>query len=133
MKADCKLQWVRRFVCFGVIGIGTITYRSAEAEQPISLAGPWRFSIADTNAQGFSHKLPGTIYLAGTMDDAGLGPKNTNAPILEGPYRLHDYAGSAWYQRDIEIPVSEAGIPPLMQSPVEEMPPNYQKLTDSIE
>jgi hypothetical protein len=43
------------------------------------------------------------------MDDAGLGPRNTNAPSLTGPYRLYDYAGPAWYQREINIPASWAG------------------------
>jgi hypothetical protein len=38
------------------------------------------------------------------MDDAGLGPRNTNAPTLAGPYRLYDYAGAAWYQREIDLP-----------------------------
>ena len=43
------------------------------------------------------------------MDDAGLGPKNTKPPTLAGPYRLYDYAGPAWYQRDIEIPAAWQG------------------------
>jgi len=43
------------------------------------------------------------------MDDAGLGPKNTKPPTLAGPYRLYDYAGPAWYQREIEIPAAWAG------------------------
>ena len=43
------------------------------------------------------------------MDDAGLGPKNTKPPTLEGLYRLYDYAGPAWYQRDIEIPSAWQG------------------------
>ena len=43
------------------------------------------------------------------MDDAGLGPKNTKPPTLDGPYRLYDYAGPAWYQRDIEIPAAWQG------------------------
>ena len=43
------------------------------------------------------------------MDDAGLGPKNTKPPTLAGPYRLYDYAGPAWYQREIEIPAAWRG------------------------
>lgn len=38
------------------------------------------------------------------MSDAGLGPKNSKNIDLSGPYLVHDYAGPAWYQRDIEIP-----------------------------
>lgn len=71
-----------------------------------SLAGEWRFEIAPGNAPAYSRVLPGSkkIQLPGTMDDAGLGPKNTKPPSLQGPYRLYDYAGPAWYQRDIDIP-----------------------------
>jgi hypothetical protein len=81
------------------------------AENAESLAGSWRFEIAGTNAVACSSQLPNAtqIHLPGTMDDAGLGPKNTNTPTLEGPYRLHNYAGPAWYQRDVEIPADWAG------------------------
>ncbi len=75
----------------------------------INLSGEWRFEIGDTDACGFSRELTGRIRLPGTMDDAGLGPKNTKPVTLEGPYRLHDYAGPAWYQRDIEIPAAWSG------------------------
>ena len=77
--------------------------------QTLSLAGEWRFEIAGVNAAAFDRNLPGTIHLPGTMDDAGLGPKNTKPRTLEGPYRLYDYAGPAWYQRDIEIPAPWQG------------------------
>ena len=50
-----------------------------------------------------------SIMLPGTMDDAGRGPKNTKPATLEGPYRLYDYAGAAWYQREIEIPAAWPG------------------------
>src|SRR5438552_776193 len=72
-------------------------------EQIISLAGQWQFGLKGANA------LTGHIQLPGTMDDAGLGPKNTKPPTLEGPYRTYDYAGPAWYQREIEIPAAWAG------------------------
>jgi hypothetical protein len=77
---------------------------TAWSNDTIPLAGQWRFEIAGTNAEGFLRELPGKIHLPGTMDDAGLGPRNTKKPTLAGPYRLYDYAGPAWYQRDIEIP-----------------------------
>ena len=79
------------------------------ATETISLAGEWWFGIAGANPDALPHELPQRIHLPGTMDDAGLGPKNTNAPTLEGPYRLFNYAGPAWYQRDIEIPANWAG------------------------
>jgi hypothetical protein len=70
-----------------------------------SLAGEWRFEIAPGNAPAYSRALPGRkkIRLPGTMDDAGLGPRNTSPPSLQGPYRLYKYTGPAWYQRDIDI------------------------------
>ncbi|HEY5909329.1 MAG TPA: discoidin domain-containing protein [Verrucomicrobiae bacterium] len=83
--------------------------RGVTVDNTVSLAGRWRFEIAGTNAQGFNRELPGRIRLPGTIDDAGLGPRNTNAPTLAGPYRLYDYAGPAWYQRDIEIPSAWRG------------------------
>ena len=81
----------------------------AAAEQAVSLAGEWRFEIAAKDNKGFTRELPGKIHLPGTIDDAGYGPKNTKPPTLEGPYRLYDYAGPAWYQRDIDIPSAWQG------------------------
>ena len=82
---------------------------TAQAAETVSLAGEWRFEIAGTNAADYARDLPGKIHLPGTMDDAGLGPKNTKPPTLEGPYRLYNYAGPAWYQRDMEIPAAWQG------------------------
>ena len=79
------------------------------AEERVSLAGEWRFEIAQADARCFARDLSGLIRLPGTMDDAGLGPKNTKPPTLEGPYRLYDYAGPAWYQRTIEVPSAWQG------------------------
>jgi hypothetical protein len=75
----------------------------------ISLSGDWRFEIAGTNKETPPRELTGKIRLPGSIDDAKLGPKNTKPPTLEGPSRLYDYAGPAWYQRDIEIPASWQG------------------------
>jgi Glycosyl hydrolases family 2, sugar binding domain/Glycosyl hydrolases family 2 len=76
-----------------------------------SLAGDWRFEIAGGNSPFYARELPGRtmIRLPGTMDDAGLGPRNTKSPTLDGPYRLYDYVGPAWYQRDINIPAAWQG------------------------
>jgi hypothetical protein len=80
---------------------------------PVSLAGEWAFRL-DPDKKGVEEKwfgaaLPGRIKLPGTIDDAGLGPKNSKPPTLAGPYRIYDYAGPAWYQRDIEIPQAWQG------------------------
>lgn len=82
---------------------------------PVSLAGEWKFRIDEKKAgakeKWFGGNLAGDqlIKLPGTMDEAGLGPKNTNAPTLYGPYRIYNYTGQAWYQREIEIPASWQG------------------------
>lgn len=82
---------------------------NAVTEPRVSLAGTWRFEIAGVEARGFARELAGRIQLPGTIDDAGLGPRNPEPPTLIGPYRLSNYAGPAWYQRDIEIPGSWTG------------------------
>jgi hypothetical protein len=81
----------------------------ARGDDTIPLSGEWRFEVAGTNELAYARQLPGKVRLPGTMDDAGLGPKNTKQPTLEGPYRLYDYAGPAWYQRDIDIPAAWQG------------------------
>ncbi|RYX80369.1 glycoside hydrolase family 2 [bacterium] len=76
----------------------------------ISLAGNWQFGLPTrNNASVLPRDLTQTIRLPGTMDDAGLGPKNERKPDLSGPYRLYDYAGPAWYRRDIDIPTNWSG------------------------
>jgi Glycosyl hydrolases family 2, sugar binding domain len=85
------------------------TAGSGRAADPISFAGDWRFEIAGNNTEQGPAALTQKIHLPGTIDDARLGPPNTKAPTLEGPWRLSDYAGPAWYQRDIEIPAAWSG------------------------
>ena len=82
---------------------------TASAAETISLAGDWRFEIGGTNSEQCPAALNQKIHLPGTIDDAHLGPPNPKAPTLEGPWRLSDYAGAAWYQRDIEIPAKWSG------------------------
>ncbi len=82
---------------------------------PITLAGQWRVRIDEgkvgVTERWHASELAGgqALPLPGTIDDAGLGPKNTKPPTLEGPYRLYDYAGPVWYQREIEIPAAWRG------------------------
>jgi hypothetical protein len=73
------------------------------------LSGTWRFKL-DPNKEGLTHdwfttKLPDQIKLPGTTDEAHLGIPNTKPASLDGLYRTNVYAGPAWYQRDIDIPV----------------------------
>ena len=104
-----------RAVSLTVIAIAVMSVGAARAQESRSLAGPWRFQLdsrkAGLDAKWYANPLAGdiTIKLPGTMDDAGLGPKNAKPPTLEGPYRLYDYAGPAWYQRDIDMPTAWQG------------------------
>ena len=100
---------MKRLVCF--LSILTSLHCLIGSAQTLSLAGEWRFEIAGTNTENPPQNFIEKIHLPGTMDDAGLGPKNPKTPelanrngVLAGPYRLYSYAGPAWYQRDIEIP-----------------------------
>ena len=79
------------------------------------LAGQWRFR-ADEQKVGVTEKwfagdLTGQqrIRLPGTMNDAGLGLKNTAPPTLRGPYYPHCWEGVAWYQRNVEVPAAWRG------------------------
>jgi hypothetical protein len=105
LKQTFGVAWMIVFALLAGIA-GSELARGAET---ISLAGRWEFEIARTNPPAGMAKLPGTIHLPGTMDEAGLGPKNTAKPTLEGPYRIYDYAGPACYQREIEIPAGWEG------------------------
>jgi F5/8 type C domain/Glycosyl hydrolases family 2, sugar binding domain len=104
MRTCRELSSVRTLLLVSAVALGAIASRGAEPEQMISLAGRWRFALEPADAWAFKQQLPQSISLPGTMDDARLGPRNTNAPTLEGPYRLYNYAGPAWYQRDLIIP-----------------------------
>lgn len=98
-------------VCFLSVLTGLHCWHASA--QTISLAGEWRFDIAGAGSENCPAELSQKIHLPGTMDDAGLGPKNPKSPsladqrgVLAGPFRHYDYSGPAWYQRDIEIPES---------------------------
>lgn len=79
----------------------------------IDLSGEWNFALdsADigVSKKWFEKKLDGSIYLPGTLDDAGIGAPNELSPKLERPQilrltRKHSYRGPAWYQKKVVIP-----------------------------
>ncbi len=74
----------------------------AQAQTTLPLAGDWRFGFQENN-------LTDHIHLPGSTDQARKGPPNTAKPTLDGLYRLHPYAGPAFYQREIEIPANWTG------------------------
>ncbi|MGO8676174.1 MAG: sugar-binding domain-containing protein [Limisphaerales bacterium] len=97
------------------LAMATLSVALAGAGETRSLEGQWRFRLdaqkAGINEKWYAAPLNGDtpIKLPGTVDDAGLGPRNTKPPTLAGPSRLYDYTGPAWYQRDIDIPATWAG------------------------
>lgn len=80
----------------------------------INMAGEWTVKLDSLNvgiAEGWaSMELDGpSIQLPGTLDDAGLGTKNTQEPVMDnsvmwGLTRKHQYIGKAWYQKEVVIP-----------------------------
>ena len=85
----------------------------------IDLAGEWTVKLDSTNvgmSEGWAEKtLDGTpVQLPGTLDDAGIGKENTQAPIMDnsvmwGLTRKHQYIGKAWYQKEVTIPANWEG------------------------
>ncbi len=87
-----------------------LTSRAAPA---LDLAGPWCFALdpADAGiAAGWAtNALPGTITLPTTTDLAGFGDPEPD-PDPGFLSRVHKYVGAAWYQREVDIPDTWAGL-----------------------
>lgn len=93
------------------IGLFLSGLLSAQENTEMDLSGLWRFQ---TDPMGFG-KTPGSelyqmklsenIYLPGTMDQGGKGLKTT-ARYVDRLTRKFEYAGPAWYQREVVIPES---------------------------
>ncbi|MGQ1784887.1 sugar-binding domain-containing protein [Saccharicrinis sp. GN24d3] len=87
---------------------------TSSSVEEINLEGEWTVVLDSANVglseEWAKNKLNGTpIQLPGTLDDAGLGTKNTRKPemnndILCALTRKHQYIGAAWYQKEIFIP-----------------------------
>jgi len=86
----------------------------AIAQQKISLAGQWKFSL-DPDSLGYrqnwsTKNFNQLIALPGTTDQAKYGTKTTGSDygILTRAYK---YIGPAWYQKTITIPAHWANKP----------------------
>lgn len=80
---------------------------SSGLEKEISLDGSWVVHLDSSDIE-----TSGTlIHLPGTLDDAGIGTKNTLQPelnndVLSGLTRKHQHIGPAWYHKEIKVPKS---------------------------
>ena len=99
--------------------IGVISASCTSPVTELSLEGNWIVKLDSMNVgmdeAWAGKKLDGTqIQLPGTLDDAGLGVKNTQEPamdnrVLWGLTRKHQYIGAAWYQKEVVIPADWKG------------------------
>ncbi len=80
----------------------------AADRETLSLAGTWRFDLDPTNIgitqRWFAKALGDSVALPGSTDTNRKGVLNTRPADLQHPSRVYEYAGAAWYQRDITIP-----------------------------
>ena len=87
-------------------------FGAAKDQQAMSLAGPWQCRL-DPEGKGlrecwFDRRFDQPIRLPGTLDEAGYGEKNTQR-TPRWLNRRFVYVGSAWYQRNVEIPEAWRG------------------------
>ncbi len=86
---------------------GSLNAETLPDDNWLSLAGTWRFAL-DSNNDGikdkwFAKSLDDSVHLPGTTDENHKGKLN-NAREKDRLTRVYTFAGSAWYQQDINIP-----------------------------
>ncbi len=96
-----------------LLSLVTSSLLSAAAENSLSLAGEWKFTL-DQNDQGLSSgpsswNFPETILLPGSTANQGKGEPldialNLEKPAMQHLHQRHSYIGPAWYQREVTIP-----------------------------
>ncbi len=89
-----------------------VPYMAAHAVV-LDLSGEWRFAADPEDcgvaAKWFESPLPEDIRLPGTMDEAGKGVPSDKVEV-SWLHRPREYAGAAWYQREVEIPAGWEGM-----------------------
>ena len=92
-----------------ILGLLAFSFCSKQADNVISLAGSWQFSL-DPDDIGLSSAwskmdFDKMIDLPGTTDEAGYGTKtkDTAYGVLS---REYEYIGVAWYSKTVSIPAS---------------------------
>lgn len=85
----------------------SLFFLNIQAQNKQSLAGNWQFRLDEQNRGAVekwqTQKLQDIIHLPGTTDEAHYGKKTSGSDfgILTRAYK---YYGSAWYQKEINIP-----------------------------
>lgn len=85
-------------------------------KEVLDLAGSWGVQLDPKNEgienSWYSKKLAAEIDLPGSTDEAGLGDRQGAETALMGHLtRAHKYSGSAWYNREIDVPSAWVGKP----------------------
>lgn len=98
----------------GIVIIVVLVSCTKSSVKEINLEGEWTLKLDSMNVgleQGWAEqKLDGvSVMLPGTLDDAALGEKNTQQPVMDnsvlwGLTRKYQYIGAAWYQKEVVIP-----------------------------
>ncbi|MGN6416377.1 MAG: glycoside hydrolase family 2 [Pseudobacter sp.] len=91
-----------KFLAAGMALLSSVLSQSSYAQQ-ILLNGMWKVQLEDSLHPVYTIKLPGTL------DDAGIGKKNMEKPLLNIASLGHlarkvSYTGKAHYSRTIRIP-----------------------------
>src|SRR6476620_9891479 len=86
-----------------------LCFTSNSYSQVISLSGIWKFQLDSANIglseAWFSKPLADTIQLPGSCEEHGFGTKATVKEVNRLTREIR-YEGMAWYQKEIEIPVT---------------------------
>jgi len=96
-----------------ILGIILILFSCKETKytpsrKTIDLSGSWKFAMDSTGIgiqeKWFTHSLPDSVKLPGTMDEKHKGIVNKNKQETMRLSRELMYDGKAWYQKSISIP-----------------------------
>jgi beta-galactosidase/beta-glucuronidase len=85
-----------------------------ESRKRIDLSGDWKFAMDPlrqaVNFCGgwYDYDLPDTVKLPGTTNTNGMGVE-MKVKDVDHPNSRYLYVGSAWYQKEVDIPEALAG------------------------
>ena len=85
-----------------------------ETRKTIPLSGEWKFAMDPLHQAinfcggWYDYDLPDTVQLPGTTDTNSMGVE-VKVKDLDHPGSRYQYAGSAWYQKEVDIPEDLAG------------------------